>query len=265
MQLPSMIGIWKWSRCRSNDVLGLSVTLVAIYAVLLSTALKAEPPVGFVGADSSCAKILPFRKQWKTLPPVLPDPPKIPLFHGSQASAIEWKRLYLPKRELTDGELQNGTWSDSILEEHRLDDLAEPGLLVNSQPWIDFLRSCPEKILSNRTLSSTAPDWVAPDFFELYSLPLAQQQREVIATRFTDRSSRFGGEYVALYLGDYCPAEKIFVSQGKNQQIEFLQLRGQLVMALKSPQKKLVRYLTFVPQAVDNSYFIEICRTILDS
>jgi hypothetical protein len=111
--------------------------------------------------------------------------------------------------------------------------------------------------------SGAPPDWVAPDFFELYTFPLAQRQYKVVATRFTDRSSLFGGEYVALLLGDYCPAEKIFVRQGANQKLEFLQLNGELVLALKLPEKKLVRYLTFVPQAVDGLHFIEICRAFL--
>jgi hypothetical protein len=235
---------------------------IPLYVGILITSPLGLSESEFIAADAGCARIMSLRNQWQKLEPVLPDPPKLALFDNG--TGVEWKHLYLPKADLTESELKSTTWDDLLatgLVPHG--DGFEPGLLLKNRSWIEFLKSCPNTISSNRNLGSGAPDWVAPHFFELYELPLAQKQYRVISTRFTDRSAFFAGEYVALYLGDYCPAEKIFVSQGPNQQVEFLQYNGQLVMTVKIPEKKLVRYMTFVPQSVDNSYFVEVCRGIL--
>ena len=232
---------------------------------LAAAGLSAETTLRFVEPDTGCGAIVPWPERWQRVAPELPDPPKIPLF-AAPGEATEWKRLYLPRRELAAGEIDGDEWRERVKAGHgpgQDQPQPHPGLLVNSQPWIDLLRTCPERISSNRSLSVTNPDWIAPDFFELYSLPLAGQSRQVVVTRFTDRGARFGGEYLALYLADLCPGEKLFVSQGAGQQLELLQADGQLVLALKSPEQRLLRYLTFVPQPVDNSYFVETCRTIL--
>jgi hypothetical protein len=225
---------------------------------------RADEAAQFVDENTSCGAIVGFPGRWQPVPPELPDPQKIPLFDNARTGSSEWKRLYLPSRELTGTEIDRGAWQALLLAEHApLEDPPQPGLLVNSQAWIEFLRACPDRISSNRTLSPTNPDWIAPDFFELYQLPLAGQMRQVVVTRFSDRSPRFGGDYLAVYLADRCPAEKLFVSQGSDLQAEFLQSEGRLLLALKNKGQPLVRYLTFVPRAVDFSYFVEICRSML--
>jgi hypothetical protein len=220
--------------------------------------------MAFISQKTSCSSIVTLRHQWQTLVPELPDPEKTALIDSAADSSFEWKRLYLPLHPLNEQQLEDDRLADRLMDGHRVDPHnPEPGLLINSQPWIDYLSTCPHMISSNREMSSGKGDWVAPYFFERYQLPLGDKLRSLVSTRFRDRSSRFAGHYVALYLGESCPAEKLFVSQGAQQKIEFLQRNGQLVMSLKQPDKGIESYLTFVEESVDNSYFVEICRAFL--
>ena len=239
-------------------------TLCALSLGLLGLPSFAEQDLSFVRADATCANIVPFRKQWKIYPPSLPDTQKIPMFENTDGSDAEWKRLYLPRHELAQQELKD-------LDPNHLkgtptpgSQRAEPGLLINSQPWINFLRPCPNRISSNRQLvPGRKADWVAPHFFELYELPLKEGVQQVVATRFRDRSPYYGGEYSALYSANSCSAEKLFVSQGANQQLEFLHRNGRLVISVKDPNKGLQSFITLAENHNGFSSFVEICRTIL--
>jgi len=226
----------------------------------------AEQPLSFVPAGTTCTSIFLTLRQWEKYPPALPDSQKTPIFTGNgDAQATEWKQLYLPQRELAQQEIvsinpsyQKGgsTTSGSST--------TEPGLLVNSQPWIDFLRPCPNRISSNRQMNpNRKPDWVAPHFFELYELPLKQGSQKIIATRFQDHSPYFGGDYLVLYSADNCSAEKLFVSQGTNQQLEFLHRNGKLVVSVKSPDAGSQSFFTATEKPSDEDNFVEICRAIL--
>ncbi len=253
---------WLCLGLRMGLGIGLSIGLFVGALSLGLAVARADGAAQFIDANSGCAAIVSYPGRWQPVSPELPDPHKIPLF--AHDASREWKRLYLPDRELTGAEIASGAWRERLLSgpaPHA--DPLQPGLLVNSQAWIEFLQACPDRISSSRTLSPTNPDWIAPDFFELYQLPLAGQMRQVVVTRFSDRSPRFGGDYLAVYLADACPADKLFVSQGSDLKAEFLNSDGRLLLALTSPGQRLVRYLTFVPQAVDNSYFVEICRSML--
>ena len=236
---------------------------VYFFALSLPSA-HATTALKFIPEQDGCRNIIPFRQQWQTLTPELADPEKIALIENDKDTEQEWKHLYLPNQPFSQQQLEEDNLSDLLMKglsvsPHK----PAPGLLVNSQPWIDFLSACPNMISSNKKMSTAEADWVAPYFFERYQLMLDDQVYPVISTRFRDRSSRYSGHYVSLLVGGFCPAEKLFVSQGENQKIEFLHRNGQLVMSLKQPDKRIETFLTYTGKWVDNSYFVELCRTML--
>lgn len=239
--------------------------LYGVYLFALSLpSTHATTALKFIPEQDGCRNIIPFRQQWQTLAPELSDPDKVTLIDNDSDAEQEWKHLYLPKQLLSQQQIDGDNLADLLIKGHSISPhQPAPGLLVNSQPWIDFLSTCPNMISSNKKMSSTETDWLAPYFFERYQLPLGDQIYSVISTRFRDRSSRYAGHYVSLLVGGFCPAEKLFVSQGENQKIEFLHRNGQLVMSLKQPDKGIESFLSYTGEWVDNSFFVELCRATL--
>ena len=236
---------------------------VYFFALSLPSA-HATTALKFIPEQDGCRNIIPFRQQWQTLTPELADPEKIALIENDKDTEQEWKRLYLPNQPLSKQQIEGDNLTDLLMKGHSVSPhQPAPGLLVNSQPWIDYLSTCPNMISSNKKMSSTEADWVAPYFFERYQLTLDDQVYPVISTRFRDGSSRYSGHYVSLLVGGFCPAEKLFASQGENQKIEFLHRNGQLVMSLKQPDKSIETFLTYTGKWLDNSYFVELCSTLL--
>lgn len=240
--------------------------LVALFFGVPSKPSYAEETLNFVFEGMTCPSIFLTKSQWKKYPPSLSDPQKIPLFSDDmEGTEVEWNQLYLPKRELTQQEVER-SGPKQLIEYSGISDSPQnkPGLLVNSQPWIDFLTSCPNRISSNRQMDPRkTADWVAPHFFELYELPLEQGLQTVVVTQFRDHSPYFGDDYLALYLTNDCSTEKLLVTQGGNQQLEFLHRNGRLLISIKSPDRGMQTFYAATEDPDANSSFVEICSTVM--
>lgn len=93
---------------------------------------------------------------------------------------------------------------------------------------------------------------------------MKQGVQRFVVTQFTDHSPYFGGNYLALYTADNCQAEKLFVTQGPNQQLEFLRIRDHLAVSVKTPSRGSQSYFTVTENEDGVGGFVEVCRSVLD-